>query len=163
MTRFDEIELEPMPFGGAAAVALDEPVDEPAQRSEAALAPLVRRAFALLIDLSLFAALAVALSPLLPAGMPWPSLAALAGFVVVVSFYYFVVAWMLWGRTIGGAIFDVRIVADRPPIALRNGTLRWAALYLSLATGGLGFLFALLPSRRSLADRLSRTHSLRAE
>lgn len=159
MTRFDEIELEPVALGGMAVAASQEPL----ARTEARPAPRMRRGFALLIDLSLFAALAVALSPLLPAGLPWLPLAALAGFVIIVSFYYFVVAWMLWGRTVGGAIFDVRIAADAPPMAVRHATLRWTALYLSLATGGLGFLLAVLPSRRSLADRLSHTHSQWAE
>jgi uncharacterized RDD family membrane protein YckC len=164
MPRFDEIELEPVVFGGGepadvAAAVVSSMDDEP---DEFAPAPRLRRMFALFIDLSLFAALAVALSPLLPSSMPWTSLAALGGFVLLVSFYYFVTAWMLWGRTIGGAIFDVRVAADFPPIALRNATLRWLAMYLSLATGGLGFLLALLPSRRSLADRLSATRCVRA-
>jgi uncharacterized RDD family membrane protein YckC len=159
MARFDEIELEPGVFGAEPAEA-EEPVTE--EPDVAAPAPRLRRAFALFIDLSLFAALAVALSPLLPSPVPWTSLAALGGFVLLVSFYYFVATWMLWGRTIGGAIFDVRVIADAPPIALRNGTYRWLALYLSLATAGLGFLLALLPSRRSLADRLSGTRCIRA-
>jgi uncharacterized RDD family membrane protein YckC len=91
-------------------------------------------------------------------------LTALGGFVVLVSFYYFVGAWMLWGRTIGGAIFDVRIVGDDvPTIPLRHAVIRWIALYVSTATAGLGFLLALLPSQRSLADRLSHTHALRAD
>src|SRR5260221_13661282 len=102
MPRFDEIELDSVPFGAAPL-----PIADPAPPS--LRAPIVRRALALLIDLSLFAALAVALSPLLPASPSWLSLAALSGFVVIVSFYYFVGFWMLWGRTIGCARFDVRI------------------------------------------------------
>ena len=78
--------------------------------------------------------------------------------VIVISFYYFVGTWLLWGKTIGGAIFDVRVVPSRAPaMALKSATLRWLGLYLSLATGGIGFLLAALPSRLSLADRLSRT------
>ena len=159
MARFDEIELEPVPLGvetpGIEVGAGDEEL-------EPLPAPRLRRAIAHLIDLSLFAALAVALSPLLPAGMPWLSLAALGGFVLLLSFYYFVAAWMIWGRTIGGAIFDVRVAAYTPPMALREAAMRWLAMYASLATGGLGFLLALLPSRRSLADRLSATRSISA-
>jgi hypothetical protein len=56
--RFDEVELEPVPFD------LPEPPPPPSARS-----PLLRRAAAMLIDVSLFAALALALSPLLPAAM----------------------------------------------------------------------------------------------
>lgn len=160
MPRFDEIELEPVPFGAPPAAAIETPASAPADSS---LAPIPRRMLALLVDLSLFAALTVALSPLLPSTWTRLSLGALGGFVVVVSFYYFTGAWMLWGRTIGGAIFDVRIVSSRTPgMSLRDAVVRWLALYLSLATGGLGFLLALLPSRRSLADRMSHTVALRA-
>lgn len=145
MARFDEIEFEP------AIVSID---DDPA----GAPAPRLKRMMALLTDLSLFGALVLALSPLLPASMHWTIVVALSGFVFVVSYYYFVGTWMLWGRTIGGVIFDVRVVPDGPhAIALRNATMRWSALYLSLLTGGIGFLFALFPSRRSLADRMSQT------
>ena len=117
----------------------------------------------MVLDVSLFAALALALSPLLPASMSALSIASLAGFLIIIAFYYFAGTRALWGRTIGGAIFDVRIVSDRAPaVTLRDAVVRWLALYVSLATGGLGFLLALLPSRRSLADRLSHTITLRA-
>src|SRR5258706_6626 len=105
MPRFDEIELEPVTFG-AAPVATSASL--PVEIDRDASAPLARRALALLIDLSLFAALAIALSPLLPSTLSRLTLAALGGFVMVVSFYYFVVAWMLWGRTIGGGPFQLR-------------------------------------------------------
>jgi uncharacterized RDD family membrane protein YckC len=134
--RFDEVELEldPVTFD------LPEPAPPPA-----AHAPFLRRLAALLIDLSLFAALALALSPLLPPSVSWLTAAGLGGFVVLVSYYYFVGTWMLWGKTIGGAIFDVRVVGAT---SLRNASLRWLALYLSLLTGGLGFLVS-LPNRMS--------------
>src|SRR3954463_8349188 len=103
--RFDEIELEAVAFEAALST-------EPALDADA---PRFKRLAALLIDLSLFAALALALSPLLPAARPPFAVIALAGFVVVVSYYYYVGCWMLWGKTVGGAIFDVRIVAIRPP------------------------------------------------
>ena len=85
--------------------------------------------------------------------------AALGGFVVLLSYYYFVGSWLLWGKTIGGAIFDVRVVGETEgAITWVSASLRWSAMYLSLLTGGLGFLLALLPSRKSLPDRLSNTH-----
>src|SRR5258705_4232397 len=75
--RFDEIEFESVPFDITSTT-------EPASDTDA---PRLKRLAALIIDLSLFAALALALSPLLPASRnPW-SIAALAGFVVVVSYY----------------------------------------------------------------------------
>lgn len=153
--RFDEIELETVPLGieepAATPVVDDVPALDGAARRD-------RRLLALLTDLSLFAAIALALSPLLPQPAAWPHFASLAGFVVVLSYYYFVGTWMLWGKTIGGAIFDVRVVPEAEgAMSLRDASVRWVALYVSIATGGLGFLLAALPSRRSLPDRLSGT------
>jgi len=95
--RFDEVELQP------AVLEVDSAPPPSAPAS------LFRRLAALLVDLSLFAALGMALSPLLPASMSAISIASLAGFVIIVAFYYFAGTRALWGRTIGGAIFDVRV------------------------------------------------------
>jgi len=149
--RFDEVELEAVPLGGIEENA------PPVVAEATGDAARWRRMFAFLTDLSLFAALVLALSPLLPQPLTWMPVAALAGFAVVVSYYYFVGAWLLWGKTIGGAIFEVRVVAEDGAMTLRDASVRWVAVYLSLALGGLGFLLALLPSRRSLPDRLSHT------
>jgi hypothetical protein len=151
MQRFDEMELESLP------AIEDESIPEDGEGL--AEATRTSRLLALLTDLSLFGAFALALSPLLPAGPSRIAIASLAGFVVVVSYYYFVGSWLLWGKTVGGAIFDVRVVAstELPAMALRNATLRWAGIYLSLLTLGVGFLLAALPSRRSLPDWLSAT------
>jgi uncharacterized RDD family membrane protein YckC len=97
--RFDEIELEPVVFDVDPA---PPPSAAPVRTS------IFRRLAALLIDLSLFAALGMALSPLLPASMSTISIASLAGFLIIVAFYYFAGTRALWGKTIGGAIFDVR-------------------------------------------------------
>jgi hypothetical protein len=56
-------------------------------------------------------------------------MSALAGFIIVLSYYYFVGAWMLWGKTIGGAIFDVRVETR----TLRAASLRWTWLVLGVA------------------------------
>ena len=147
--RFDEVELEPVPLG----IEDDTPPPSPTDH-----APRGKRLLALLTDLSLFAALTLALSPLLPQPYSWTQVASLAGFVIVVSYYYFVGTWMLWGKTVGGAIFDVRVVSeDEGAISLRDASIRWMAVYLSLLLGGLGFALAALPSRKSLPDRLSQT------
>ncbi len=159
--RFDEMELE--------TVMLDS-VPQQGASTEHRHAPRLRRLFSLLTDLSLFAALGVGLSPLLPQSRNWLAVSSLAGFVFVISFYYFVAMWILWGRTIGGAIFDVRVIPNeneaviRGPNAMtaRTAVIRWAGLYLSLLTGGLGFFLALLPSHRSLADRMSATRCVAA-
>jgi uncharacterized RDD family membrane protein YckC len=152
--RFDEIELEAAPLG----IADDEPDAAPLDDH----APRGKRLLALLTDLSLFAALVLALSPLLPQPSRWTHYAALTGFVVLVSYYYFVCTWMLWGKTIGGAIFDVKVIpAGEAAMSLRDASARWAALYLSLAMAGLGLALAALPSRQSLPDRMSRTRCVR--
>jgi hypothetical protein len=100
--RFDEVELEPGTF--------DTDV-EPSALSGPAV--FFKRLAALLIDLSLFAALGLALSPLLPSSMSAVSIASLTGFVVIVAFYYFAGTLALWGKTIGGAIFDVPVMVRR--------------------------------------------------
>jgi uncharacterized RDD family membrane protein YckC len=146
--RFDEVELEAVPL------SIEEDAPAPPLSGDASR---WRRLLALLTDLSLFAALALALSPLLPQPSTPMTIAALAGFVVVLSYYYFVGTWMLWGKTIGGAIFDMRVIADEGAMTLRDASMRWMAVYLSLLMGGLGFMLAALPSRRSLPDRMSST------
>jgi len=112
--RFDEIELQPTTVDVDRAEA---PSSTPARAS------IFRRLAALLVDLSLFAALALALSPLLPASMSAISIASLAGFLIILAFYYFAGTRALWGRTIGGAIFDVRVVRPRRPAPPRQGPL----------------------------------------
>jgi uncharacterized RDD family membrane protein YckC len=154
--RFDEVELEMVPLGTEEA----QPAI-PTAAPAAGEASRPKRLFALLTDLSLFAALTLALTPLLPQPATWLHAASLAGFVIVVSYYYFAGTWLLWGKTIGGAIFDVRVVPeDGNAMSWNAATMRWAAMLLSLALCGLGFLLAALPSRRSLPDRLSHTKCL---
>src|SRR5438477_6139847 len=145
--RFDELELDGMAAVGDDEVRTDD-------------APRFRRLLALLTDLSLFAALTLALAPLLPPSRDLFASASLAGFVIIVSYYYFAGSWLLWGKTIGGAIFDVRVVSDA--MTPRAATMRWLGMIVSMLTAGLGFLFAALPSRRSLADRLSATPCIAA-
>jgi uncharacterized RDD family membrane protein YckC len=156
MQRFDEIELEPVPLieDVPAATATQHAPDD---------APRFRRLLAFLTDVSLFVALTLALSPLLPVSKNSGALMALGGFVLMTSYYYFVGTWLLWGKTIGGAIFDVKVVTSAgSAMSLSRATLRWLGLYLSLLIGGAGFLLALLPSRYSLSDRMSGTRCITA-
>ncbi|MEA2164913.1 MAG: hypothetical protein QOK37_3040 [Thermoanaerobaculia bacterium] len=97
--RFDEIELQPGTF---------DTDGEAPPRYRSTAASFLRQVAALLTDLSLFAALGLALTPLLPSSMSAVSIASLTGFLIIVAFYYFAGMRALWGRTIGGAIFDVR-------------------------------------------------------
>ena len=153
MARFDELELEPIVLEDTVTPAL----------TGVTHASRIRRLVALLTDLSLFVALALALSPLLPNSRNWMALAGIAGFVIIVSYYYFVGTWLLWGKTIGGTIFDVKVIAaGNDAMALKRTTLRWLGVFLSLITGGIGFALALLPSRLSLPDRISGTRCVSA-
>jgi uncharacterized RDD family membrane protein YckC len=147
--RFDEQELHV-----AAGFSPSSDGLKPITTSHIAKASLLRRLFALLTDVSLFAALTFALMPLIPASRDVLSLVALAGFVIIVSYYYFVGSWMLWRKTVGGTIFDVRVVGeDGVSMPLKSATMRWAAMWMSVATCGAGFLVA-------LPDRLSHTRSV---
>jgi uncharacterized RDD family membrane protein YckC len=147
--RFDEIELETVPLVPEAEAEIS---------AQATGAPRSRRLLALLTDLSLFGAIVLALAPLLPEPAGWAHLTALGGFVTVVSYYYFVGSWLLWGKTIGGAIFDVRVVpAGADAMSLSSASWRWAGVVISLVGAGVGFALAALPSGLSLADRVSNT------
>lgn len=155
--RFDEVELAPSVFD--AEVEEAEPTALPSPVASACIpAARWKRLLTLLTDVSLFVALALAMSPLLPAAMNAVAVAALAAFVVLLSFYYFVGSWMLWGKTIGGIIFDVRVIPiGATAMTFKQAAKRWLGLTISFAIGGLGFLMAALPSRFSLPDRLSAT------
>jgi len=155
MPRFDEIELRKH----------TTPDDTPAEETpRIPAASRVRRILTFVTDLSLFVALFTAMSPLIQwratwidtVDAAWPELASLAAFVLIVSYYYFVLCWLIWGRTVGGAIFEVRVISENgAPVDFVAASRRWVASLLSLATAGLGFLPALLPSARSVPDRVS--------
>ncbi|HVR43544.1 MAG TPA: RDD family protein [Thermoanaerobaculia bacterium] len=163
MPRFDEIEL----IGEGPPPPRPEPAPAthlPPGRQPPRPAPLLRRILAFLTDLSLFVALALALSPILPQHATpletirgaWIPVGALLAFLVLLSFFYFVGSWSIWGRSIGGTIFETRIVAEGgSAITPAAASRRWAATLLSMLTAGAGFVPALLPGHRSLADRMS--------
>lgn len=175
MARFDEIDLikDKDPLAGEiepveTMVAEFPPRAGPAQVGAAAddapmrPASLLNRGLALVTDLSLFIALALALSPLLPPGDIFGAAAipsgAMALFIVLLSYYYFVLSWLIWGRTVGGSIFETRVVRSGDgAMDFGSASRRWAGTLLSILTGGLGFLPALFPEHRSLADRMSGT------
>jgi uncharacterized RDD family membrane protein YckC len=164
--RFDEVDLLTVPDLAPAVVS--RPAVEATPTF--AVAPRWRRFLALAIDISLFVALALVLSPLLPPQRDlfvaleeaWPIFLGGAGFLLLLSYYYFTGSWLIWGRTIGSAIFDLRVVSDDgAALTARAVSRRWLATLLSLASAGAGFLPALLPSARTLGDRFSSTHSVR--
>lgn len=78
---------------------------------------------------------------------------------VVWEFLYFAYQWALSGRTIGMAVFGIRVVAaDGTTIGTRQAVIRTLALPLSFLLLGLGFLGILTNRhRRALHDRLAGT------
>lgn len=181
MARFDEIELikEPnadLPPPLRPLPRLEEPRAEPlphpasAAPREAA-APLLKRILAFLTDLSLLLALALALTPLLPQrgsaadtlATGWPALSAMAAFLVLLSWYYAAGSWIIWGRTVGGTIFDTRVVAlDGSSPSLGAATRRWLWTGISLLLGGLPFVVGLFGEKRTVAERMSGTRTVAA-
>ena len=168
--RFDELELfkDPAETPESSPRAVTAEVHaQPAL--ELVAAPRWRRVLAFATDASLFMALALAMSPLLEIRpsfeatlrAEWPALASFVAFMLLLSFHYFVVSWAVCGRTVGGSIFDTRVATlDGTAIDFRSSALRWAWMLVSIATVGAGFLIALLPGGRSLADRMSQSRSL---
>src|SRR5687768_12673917 len=184
--RFDEVELlrepelpSPESLVASVPIVLDTPPLQPAapprpavrETPQAKPASRFHRALALLTDVSLFIALALSLTPLFPYRSEWgtvlrndwPSVFALSAFLLLLTYYYFVTSWLIWGKTVGGAIFDIRVVPEQGEVmTARNLSRRWAGMFLSVLLCGLGFLPALLPRGRSLADRLSGTRTVTA-
>jgi uncharacterized RDD family membrane protein YckC len=83
-------------------------------------------------------------------------------FLAMLNGGYLVVLTVAGGQTLGKMLTGIKVVnadeaqTDRVPLA--QAVIRAAALLLSLATAGLGFLPALLAAdRRALHDRIART------
>lgn len=178
MARFDEVELIREPSGSTipklSLIRSDlEPQGtdgaDPASRATEPhrhRAAVPRRLLALATDLALFSALGLALSPLLPqrAGLlesiadGWMAFLSLSSFLLLLSWYYFAGCWLIWGRTIGGTIFETRVIEETgAPLRLGSASRRWAWTLVSVASGGAGFLLGVLPGGRTLADRMSRS------
>lgn len=163
--RFDEIELYPDSFPADILPHPAELLPAPTAGDVNSAVSLWKRAMAFVADLTLFIALGLALTPLLPplASENWISWSAVAGFLLLISFFYFVGSWLIWGKTLGGTLFDVKIVgADGAPATFSAVLRRWLAMFASIGTAGIGFALALLPSRRSLSDRISHTTAINA-
>ncbi len=88
-------------------------------------------------------------------GELWPGLAV---FLVAFSFLYATLPLLFWGQTPGMAWAGIRAAdRDEQPVTFRQSVLRWLGSLLTCATLGLPLLL-----RRSLADRLSGSMTLRA-
>ena len=79
--------------------------------------------------------------------------------VVVWFFLYFSYQWALGGKTLGMAIFGLRVVtSDGAPISGRAAVIRTVTLPISIAVVGLGLVGIILRvDHRGWHDRLART------
>ena len=171
--RFDEGELE---FANESG--LEEPAASAAGVAPASAiitqlvdAPASRRVIAAAIDLTMLAAinLAVVYLTLALAGLAVDQiavlpLAPLVGFFAILDGGYLVAFIAASGQTIGKMVTGIRVVRDDGSrVDIAGAVLRAVGCGVSLATLGLGYLPAFVSAdRRALQDRLSRTRVVSA-
>lgn len=150
-------------FTGEAEVAPEVAAEEtaPPRPRPPTLADRFRAGLA---DLALHAAVGLALlvgAELMGARPGLAELPALALFLFVFSFFYMVIPLAFWGQTpgMGWTSLVVRAEGDQSP-TLGQTVRRWLGALLTVALLGLPTLLA-AGGRRSLADRLSGTETLR--
>ncbi|HQQ62816.1 MAG TPA: RDD family protein [Pseudomonadales bacterium] len=79
------------------------------------------------------------------------------GMLLVVCAFY-CIFWLRNLQTLGMQAWRLQLeTVDGSPLTLRHCLLRWLSGVLSLACGGLGFFWCLLPSRQTWHDKLSGT------
>ncbi|MDZ4348725.1 MAG: RDD family protein [Xanthomonadaceae bacterium] len=76
---------------------------------------------------------------------------------------YAVLSWRKGGQTLGQRAWRLRVIGDGPgPVSWRRLWLRYGLALVSLAAGGLGFLWALIdPQRRTWHDLACATRVVR--
>jgi uncharacterized RDD family membrane protein YckC len=147
------------------AARAGEAGDEESAVRGAAGPAIVRRLAAAAADLLVHAAVTVlallgcVYLGVMPALRDWP---AVTVFVLAFSFLYTVVPLAFWGHTLGMTWAGLRAEnADGEPLSFDQTARRWLGALLTVATLGLPLLLA-LAGGRSLADRLSGSHTLAA-
>jgi uncharacterized RDD family membrane protein YckC len=90
---------------------------------------------------------------------------AMRASVAIVVATYFPVSWVLTGRSLGKALFGLRIVrTDGTDLGLARCIVRCAGYWASALPFGLGFLLVIFDDRRrALHDRLAGTLVVRDE
>ena len=85
--------------------------------------------------------------------------------VLLFSALYFVVSWMRGGQTIGMKPWRLRVVrGDGGPLPLRQASIRFAVMLVSVAPAGLGFWWAFFePRRRAWHDIAADTLVVRLD
>ncbi len=173
--REPELDLEP-PDARADAPPDAPPAPEVAEEpADAAVAPLGRRAAALLIDLTLLGLtnLAVLYFTLQLCGLQFFEVGVIPpvpflSFVLLQNGGYFVSFVALGGQTIGKMAFHVKVVpagadawSDRVPLG--TAVLRAAVWFLTVPPAGLGLVPALFSAdHRAVHDRLAGTRVVKA-
>ncbi len=87
------------------------------------------------------------------------------GCVLALTALYFIASWLRGGQTVGMRAWRLRVVnADGGPVNAPRALLRFAVALVSLAAGGLGFLWCLIDSeRRAWHDIAAGTLLVRLE
>lgn len=134
-------------------------------------APLWRRLFALIYDslllfglLMLFGYIAVGIESILfgstyveSSNTAGGNLPVFLGMLAVISGFYSIF-WLRNRQTLGMQAWRLQIeTCDGSPLTIKHCFLRQAGGLLSLACGGLGFLWCLLPGKNTWHDLLSKT------
>lgn len=135
----------------------------------AARAGLRRRFISLLYEALILAAilLAGALPPVMLTSS-WhhdTARAALQGWLILLCGCFYVWQWRGTGQTLPMKTWRMRLTArDGSPLTTARALARYAAVYVSLTTLGLGYLWALIdPDRQFLHDRLAGTRLIMAD
>jgi len=127
---------------------------------------LLRRLGAALYDLLLlFAVLVIATLVWVLSGVQYgqQGYALYVAFIYALIPLYYVAFWVYSGQTLGMKTWNIRVVdLDGCAIGWRRAALRMAWALLSLAVGGLGFVYALFDKQgRTWHDILSKSQLLR--
>ncbi len=127
------------------------------------VATLKRRLISLIYEALILAALLFAGAlPVVMLTRGWDHFAARAAlqmWLFMVCGFFYVRQWAGSGQTLPMKTWHLRLVAnDGTPASTRQALLRYAAVFLSIATLGLGFLWALVDHQRQfLHDRVAGT------
>jgi len=76
-----------------------------------------------------------------------------------ISGLYYTLATARWGKTMGKSLMKLEVVhRDGGKLSFRQSLLRWIGYHISELTLGLGYLPALLRTRRGLHDRIAQSY-----
>lgn len=132
-------------------------------------AGLRRRFISLLYEALILAAILLAGAlPMVMLSSGWPPTLArlsLQAWLVLLCGGFYVWQWRGTGQTLPMKTWRIRLIAQNGlPVSTPRAIARYAAVYLSLATLGLGYLWALIDrDRQFLHDRVAGTRLVAAQ